>query len=449
MKTKKIQFIVICFLIIALCAILGCNNSESPSNISETTEPTQDPIPTHNNESIDSLSFSEIAGAGFMENINNISGTAIFKEMTLDGSFDEYISNGLMELIGQLDYEKVKTDEKRVAVYLYQMSISNGETDYLIDIFYSQNGRFVVLNNKWEARGNDDEVTQITAILDTIKIRTAKNKLQEPEIIILSDEEVLEHFDELLQKSKTTIPTKINASRYYIPDEKLRIGHWDTDFSEIRGYKEVDITNEQLIPILSAIDTSLSNVNVVSEEEITNSDVLVFVLYRGFQLNINVDETSIYLRAQFYDKFYRIKINNKKLHGEYMNLFDSNANMIDFEDISETESISLFYVKEKDKKDYPENGRLSEIKITDEKVINKIVKAIKYSSTPTLTYPSRENADLLLHTINGDVFIKMKYPVSDDKEELEWILTEPTIIVEGYFWYECPELYEILNEHLS
>lgn len=71
------------------------------------------------------------------------------------------------------------------------------------------------------------------------------------------------------------------------------------------------------------------------------------------------------------------------------------------------------------------------------------------NSVPSQTYPSREGADLAFHTSDGDIYFKMKNPITQDENNLMLYEDEPTIIAQGYFWYECPEAYEILMEYFK
>ncbi len=400
-------------------------------------------------EYIESGSFSEIVGSDFMENISDIEVIDVKEGVLLDASFDELISSNLIELTNMIFFHAPENGVVNGVELLYQTSITDGNKKYFIDIYDNEDGYSVGLNNNWETREDEKVIEDILVILDSYPKKSKSNNSDN-----LSDNEVLEHFDEMLLKSKTDIPIEIKSGRYYISSEQFKLEHWGNDFLEINAYQEVDFTIEQLNQILSKIeiynmDSSSPAASVVSSDVIINAEFIVDATYDGYKIDIAADDTSIYLRSKFYNNHYAIKIDNQKLYREYINSIDSNVKKFILEDISEIEYISLFYVKEHDKKDYPVNGRLSELKITDKKLISEIKDAIINNSSPTSPYKCREDADLILHTKSGEMYIKMKYLVAREGEELEWLITEPTIIVEGYFWYECPELYSIMSEYLN
>lgn len=406
-------------------------------------------LQTHSNDNIKSGSFSEIVGLDFMENISNIEVIDVKEGVLLDASFDELNSSNLIEQIDAIFFHEPESGVVNGMELLYQTSITDGNNKYFIDIYDNKDGYSVGLNNNWETREDEQIIEDILVMLDNYPKKSKSNNSDN-----LSDDEVLKHFDEVLQKSKIDIPIEIKAGRYYISSEQFKLEHWGNDFLEINAYQEVDFTIEQLNQILSKIeiynmDSSSPATSVVSSDVIINAEFIVDVTYDGYKIDITADDTSIYLRSKFYNNHYAIKIDNQKLYREYINSIDSNVKKFILEDISEIEYISLFYVKEHDKKDYPVNGRLSELKITDKKLISEIKDAIINNSMPTGTYQSREDADLILHTKNGDIYIKMKYLAEGGDLELEELMAEPTIIVEGYFWYECPELYNIMSEYLN
>jgi hypothetical protein len=99
-------------------------------------------------------------------------------------------------------------------------------------------------------------------------------------------------------------------------------------------------------------------------------------------------------------------------------------------------------VKKADRKDYPENGRITEIEITDADTVMAITDALMGHASQTMTYPSRESSDIIFHGPDGDHYGKIKFPITTDENGI----AEPTIIMNGYYWYSCEELYKILIE---
>ena len=270
----------------------------------------------------------------------------------------------------------------------------------------------------------------------------------------LPDGEMLTHFFDTIAAGIDAVPLELEAGRYYICDEQFRVGHWDTDFTDVHGYREVDFTAKQLGLMLSDIHDGymLSSgpfASVVDHYTTVNAEFMIQAKYDGYRLRFRADGAALYLSTEINDWPYTIRINKKYLRDEYVEMITGDVLEFDFSDIEGTEYISIRYVKDKDMKNYPENGRLSEFELTDSETVAQILETITQNAAPIGTYPSRENADMIFHTGDGDVYFKIKNPFELEEGQKEWVLTEATIIALGYYWYDCPEFYELLFDKLG
>lgn len=107
-----------------------------------------------------------------------------------------------------------------------------------------------------------------------------------------------------------------------------------------------------------------------------------------------------------------------------------------FKDIK---SIAIRY-RNKDQKKNEEEKEYTEVKVKDKEIIRKIEMALCESSIPTMVYPSREDADCIIRTSNGELYFKMK-------GNFESAFSEPTIIVNGTYWFDNEAFYRVLDEY--
>ena len=180
---------------------------------------------------------------------------------------------------------------------------------------------------------------------------------------------------------------------------------------------------------------------VLDEAEPVNTDFHVdFKYVNSSEFALNLGEANVYMSV-FYDGQwqYIAKVLDENLYEYIFLLANEEMSSFSFDKMANTESITIYYVKNEDLKDFEENRKITKIEIEDAEIISEIVSALKQFAAATTPYPSRESSDIVFHTAGGDVYGKIKFPVGD------WEMTEPTIIMEGYFWYSCPELYEILG----
>lgn len=120
------------------------------------------------------------------------------------------------------------------------------------------------------------------------------------------------------------------------------------------------------------------------------------------------------------------KVLNSAFHEYLLQMADKSLEPFPFDIITGIDSATIYYVKDADKKDFPENGKISKIEVTDKAILESIQKAWLGSAVPTITYPSREDSDIVFHTRNGDYYGKIKFSITEDE-------IETTIIMQGFF----------------
>ncbi len=295
---------------------------------------------------------------------------------------------------------------------------------------------------------SEPKETETLSIIESSNSAISSEKTQDIE---LSDSQIIEYFVDLLNKSKEAVPKEIKAGRLYLCTQQEKMDNWNPENPVIQSYIEVNVSNEQMSRMLNEFELSYSAApfTVAEDREILNAEFNIQAIYEAYELKITASDSALYIRTYIDGNNYRIKVEDKAVFSTFIKIMDSNTKVFDFNDITDTEYITLYYVKDADLKDFPNNKRLSEMKITDNDTVNKIVEAVMQNSVPTMTYPSREGADLVFHTSDGDIYFKIKNPIIHDENNLQLYEAEPTIIAEGYFWYSCPKVYGILMDYFK
>ena len=230
------------------------------------------------------------------------------------------------------------------------------------------------------------------------------------------------------------------ASWSHFPQESYRAAHWDDeDFLDSWGYQEKKLSEEDTGYIFSILNEA--DYTLLENESTANTDFLIWLDFEdNSSLRLLADDSEAYMSLRYEGEWIYTKVLNSKLFEYLLGFADERGFALDV--VSSAESVTICYVKDTDRKDYPENGMICEIEIADAKTVEKIAKAVVNESVRVMTHPSRENADIIFHTPEGDRYGKIKFPVSTNENGL----SEPTIIMDGYYWYSCEDLYKILIE---
>ena len=440
---KKVIFIVVIFMLI----LSGCKSSVDNNAVVEVNASTEtigvEPELKETEDMTKRETLYTIADSGL---IDDITVKDAFVERILDVTFSEYMESGLLDKIANLYFDGNIKDRKTDSEYLYQVIIRKNSIEYTLDIYMSEQGPFAYLNDKWETIDCDETIYEIIEIIHGFVIRP-----KETEDIILSETQIIEYFKSMIAECKDIAHQEIEAGRLYSCTQQDKIENWNPENPSIQSYIQMEISNEQISQLFNEIELSYSDspFAVAEDMEILNAELNIRAIYEEYEFEITANDSSIYVKTWINGDNYRIKIENKDVYITFLEMIDSNIIMFDLNDIANTEYITLHYVKDEDLKDFPNNKRLSEKKITDKDTVDKIVQAVIKNSMPTSTYSSREEADLIFHTSNSDVYFKIKNPITDDEDNLQRYNEEPTIIAEGYFWYSCPEMYQILMEYFN
>ncbi len=229
----------------------------------------------------------------------------------------------------------------------------------------------------------------------------------------------------------------------HFPLEKFRVEYIKEgaeSLSEKWGTQKKKLSDNDIEYIINILVQT--NFEILENPPISNTD---------FQLDLNYDDgSSIGLIADNQEVYIRIRYKHEWIHAKvlHIELFEyllgfAGEGGFAIDRVSGTESITICYVKESDRKDYPENGKLTKIEISDSELVKKIAEEVWQRAVPSMTYPSRETADIIFHTHSGDLYGKIKFPISTDENGI----SEPTIIMQGYYWYSCEGLYNLLIEY--
>ena len=226
----------------------------------------------------------------------------------------------------------------------------------------------------------------------------------------------------------------------YYPTESYRLKHWsDEDFSDNWGEMNKNLDEDDKYSILYALVHS--EFETMGSQAVENTGLYIKFQYEdGSEIRLTADNEDLYMSLWHEGSWYYSKVKNVDLFEHALELTGQRG--LDTDILSGTQAITIYYVKEEDRKTYPENSRLSEINITDNETVEKIAKAAAYESGKTLAYPSREYSDIVFHTPGGDYYAKIKFPVTSDENGI----SEPTFIVNGYFYFTSEELYKLLIE---
>lgn len=469
MLNKQIA-IVMMFTTVVLAVLSSCKKENSQQlntdivSFAETIENLQE-TPTEQPEATQQLpqatlieynlpdgNLDEIFGDDYLENVMYFN--LIFYEQPGRGreiNIPEDVKAQVYEIVRAMNFHSEYDGYLLGEKHVYQVFFSDDETAYWIDIYTEGEGYTAALNNMYKSTDSD-----ILQIIVSIAEEYCIDEINEYETH-LSDGEIISMFLDRIEKAQPQVPNEIKASRNWRPTNEFYLEHYnysngemDDKFYKESDYTEVEITTEQFSNLLESILmnywlSSAYPIGVVKDKIISNSDFHIEAEYDDYNIVINADDESMIMHSEFEGKTYNIRIYLDSSAREYMELLGADEAFFTFEDLLSTEYISVFHVKERHKKNYPENGKLSEFKITNQDDIDEIIGTLSSLSIPICPYPSRENADLIFHTTEGDIYFKIKSPFTEDEEQYKWTLTEATVIAKGYYWYNCPRLYEILR----
>ena len=240
-----------------------------------------------------------------------------------------------------------------------------------------------------------------------------------------------------LSENKTT-RSEVWWSQF--PLKRYKVEHWqDEDFLEHWGSQKKDLSQGDIDYIINTL--SETDFEILDKQPVANTDFYIGLDFEnGSMISLTADNKEIHMNIRHYGKWLHTRLLDTDLF-EYLLGFAGEGGF-DMEWISDTESVTICYVKKADRKDYPENGRITEIEITDADTVMAITDALMGHASQTMTYPSRESSDIIFHGPDGDHYGKIKFPITTDENGI----AEPTIIMNGYYWYSCEELYKILIE---
>ena len=203
------------------------------------------------------------------------------------------------------------------------------------------------------------------------------------------------------------------------------------------GPQSAELNEEDIEYITGRVANA--GMDILEEQPLANTDCIIRIEYEdGTMVHLSASDSEVYLSVREGGDWTYAKVLDVDLF-EYVLSFAGEGG-IDLDVLSSAESISIHYVAEEDRKGYPENGSITEIEVTDSEIVGEIAQAAAHNASPAMTYPSRENADIIFHAKSGDYYAKIKFPISTDENGM----SEPTMIVGGHYWYSCPGLYEIL-----
>ena len=412
---------------------------------------------------------SSIEDDGFFKNIFEIYGESCLDDITRVTFEEKGSDRKSMEISGAFTSElKALLSDMYFAVPDFvPMEASADNEKFYFTITTEQNSYYIIIYEREDEYiaylGVNFLSTDLNSIMKLIEMGITCTEEDQ-----LSYEDILAEFYTRIEYAAQNPPDALSAERYYIASERTRIDAWDTNFTEINGSHDVIINYESIQEILKSIAlpspvSAYRSIELIDVEGgffsdveyINNTGFRAELIYEDFFIHIYADHNTLYLRSKVNGEWYTAMVTDAAsnyigVHLDFITMLASEEALPTwYEHLDETTSISIYYVKQEDSKDYPENGALSVIKIDDSQVIDNIVSSINNTLTPINPYPSRENADIVFHTPNGDIWAKIKNPIKKADDQIEWILTEATIIFDGYYWFENAKFYEILFDSVE
>ena len=203
------------------------------------------------------------------------------------------------------------------------------------------------------------------------------------------------------------------------------------------GPQSAELSEEDIAYVAGRIANA--SMDILEKEPVANTDSALRIEYEdGTMVQLSASDSEVYLSVREGGDWIYAKVLDIELFEYVLNFAGEGG--IDLTVLGSAESMTIYYVKPEDLKGYPKNASISEIEITDSETVEKIARAAAYEASPIRTYPSRESADIVFHKPSGDYYAKIKFPISTDENAM----SEPTLIVQGKYWYSCPELYSLL-----
>ena len=181
---------------------------------------------------------------------------------------------------------------------------------------------------------------------------------------------------------------------------------------------------------------------VLSKEAQINTGFLITLEYdTGCRYEIRLSDRAVYMNiSRNGEHVYYAKVLNFVLYEYIFRFADKNISGFDTDVLSDIESAKIYYVKEEDKANFYKSGKITEIEITDSETIENILAAFDEGLDRQSAYRFDEGSDMVFYTEDGEEYYgKIIFPVDEES-------TDYTIIMQGYFWYECKGLYEVLAE---
>jgi signal peptidase I len=378
----------------------------------------------------DFVRIAELTQFGSVSDFETQTGVMLYDIHEIRAEYESYSKSILLEsdilkitaALKEAELLAIKAPEEAIGE-VYSFTLQNFDAD-IVTISTDTKGDWIEVDSKYYSVVNGDVLSQIKTIAESY---IDFNALQRDEQI----KNLIGGFtyDEI---------TDAQAWWSVYPLEKDRVSYYNNGTLLHKwGPQSAELREEDIEYIADRIENAA--MDILEEQPLANTDCAINIEYEdGTMVRLNASDSEVYLSVREGGDWTYIKVRDIDLF-EYVLSFAGEGG-IDLDVLSSAESVTIYYVAEEDRKGYPENSSITEIEVTDSEIVGEIAQAAAHNASPAMTYPSRENADIIFHTKSGDYYAKIKFPISTDENGM----SEPTMIVEGHYWYSCPALYEIL-----
>ena len=379
----------------------------------------------------DFVRIAELTQYGTVSDFEAKTGVMLYDIHEIKAEYESYSKSILSEsdilkvaaALKEAELSAMEAPEE-IAGAAYSFTLKNFDAD-IVTISTDTEGGWIEVEGKYYSVADGDVLRQIKSIVESY-----------------IDFNVLERDEQIKKLIAGYTYDEITGAQAWWSDyplEKDRVSYYNNGTLLHKwGPQTAELGEEDIEYITGAI--AAAEMDILEEAPLVNTDSAIRLEYEdGTMVHLSASYSEVYISVRGGGDWTYAKVRDIALF-EYVLGFAGEGG-IDPDVLSSAESISIHYVAEDDRKDYPANGSITEIEVTDSETVKKIAQAAAHSASPIMTYSSRENADIIFHTQSGDYYAKIKFPISADENAM----SEPTIIVEGHYWYSCPELYEILT----
>jgi len=219
-------------------------------------------------------------------------------------------------------------------------------------------------------------------------------------------------------------------------------------FADISDNNVIDNPDEMTAQLTDNDIAFITNILVSTEYEVldrraeTNTGFFILLEYdTGCNYEIRLSDSEVYMNISKDDEYiYYTKVLNFTLYEYIFRFADKNIDGFPVDIFNNIESVKINYVRDEDKEEFNKTGKITEIEITDSETLDKIKLAFREDIEVIDSNRMAGDADIILRTTDGrEYYGKITFPVDEESND-------STIVMQGYFWYECAELYEILAE---